>query len=206
MSRFSVQDEHKREFIKQMSKKNYIIEKCCECFVKNGIEHTTTRDFCAAADVNANTLYYYFSSKYNILIECVNYGFRQFENKLFDTLREFDKSSFDIFPELVKIGFDYAPLMRFLHQAVSSPSYEEHREAQFGKVNAFYAGFGMALAQHFECPYELVKDYIYEIMTLLSYFSLWGSRDMAALQFNRIFSDFKNAVTNYKKISAITED
>jgi AcrR family transcriptional regulator len=49
---------------KKNNKKRYIIEKCYECFVKNGIENATTRDFCVAADVNANTLYYYFNSKY----------------------------------------------------------------------------------------------------------------------------------------------
>ena len=190
-----------RQRLRKMTKKDYLIEKCCECFVKNGIENTTTRDFCAAADVNANTLYYYFDSKNEILIECVDYGYRQFEDALFDTLKEFDQSSFDIFPQLTKIGLDYAPQMRFLHQAVSSPAYEEYREDQFRKVNAFYDRLGRELAKYFECPYELVKGYIHEIMTLLSYFSLWGSRDMAAIQFNRIFSDFKNAVTNYRMIN-----
>ncbi len=187
------------------SKKNHIIEKCYECFVKNGIENTTTRDFCVAASVNANTLYYYFESKNQILIECVNYGYRQLESALFDALKEFDKSSFDIFPRLTKIGLDYAPKMRFLHQAVSSPTYEEHREAQFKKVNAFYDRLGMELAERFDCPYEIIKDYIYEIMTLLSYYSLWGSRDMAAIQFNRIFMDFKNAITSYRQISSLTD-
>jgi AcrR family transcriptional regulator len=183
------------------SKKNYIIEKCYECFVKNGIENTTTRDFCVAANVNANTLYYYFDSKNQILVECVNYGYRQLEGALFDALKEFDKSSLDIFPRLTKIGLDYAPQMRFLHQAVSSPAYEEYREDQFKKVNAFYDRLGKELAERFECPYEIIKDYIYEIMTLLSYYSLWGSRDMAAIQFNRIFIDFKNAINNYRQIS-----
>jgi len=183
----------------RISKKDYIIEKCFECCVKNGIEKTTTRDFCAAAEVNANTLYYYFQSKRDILIECVNYGYQRIESAFFDTLKEFDESSFDIFPKLTKIGLDYAPQMRFLHQAVSSPSYEEYREDQFRKVNAFYERLGKELAQRFDCPHELVKDYITEIMTLLSYFSLWGSRDMAAMQFNRIFSDLKNAITNYRQ-------
>ncbi len=187
------------------NKRKYIIEKCYKCFVENGIENTTTRDFCAAANVNANTLYYYFDSKNKILIECVNYGYRQLESALFDALREFDKSSFDIFPKLVNIGLDFAPQMRFLHQAVSSPAYEEHREDQFKKVNDFYDKLGRALAEHFECPYELIKDYIYEIMTLMSYFTLWGSRDMAAIQFNRIFIDFKNAITNYRQIKSITD-
>ena len=187
-------------------KKNHIIENCYECFVRNGIENTTTRDFCAAAGVNANTLYYYFGSKNDILIECIDYGFRQLEDALFGALNEFDRSSFDIFPRLTQIGLDYAPQMRFLHQAVSSPTYEAHREDQFRKLNAFYDRLGEELSKRFECPFELIKDYIYEIMTLLSYFSLWGSRDMAAIQFNRIFSDFKNAIINYKKISAVTED
>jgi len=188
-----------------MTKRDYIIEKCCECFVKNGIENTTTRDFCAAAEVNANTLYYYFDSKNDILRECIKYGYRQFEDAFFEALKESAQSSFDIFPQLAKIGLDYAPQMRFLHQAVSSPAYEEYREDQFRRVNAFYDRLGEELAARFECPYELIKGFINEIMTLISYFTLWGSRDMAAIQFNRIFNDFKDAVTNYKKISGMGE-
>jgi AcrR family transcriptional regulator len=190
---------------KKSDKQDFIIEKCYDCFVKNGIENTTIRDFCAAAKANANTIYYYFESKNEILIECVNYGFRQLENALFDALREFDKSSFDIFPRLLNIGLDFAPQMRFLHQAVSSPAYEEHREDQFKKVNAFYDKLGRELAKLFECPYEIIKDNIYEIMTLMSYFTLWGSRDMAAIQFNRIFMDFKNVITSYRKINSLAE-
>ncbi|HHT16440.1 MAG TPA: TetR/AcrR family transcriptional regulator [Papillibacter sp.] len=186
-----------------MSKRDYIIQKCFDCFVKNGIEGTTTRDFCAEADVNANTLYYYFASKNDILIECVNFGFSQLENALFDALKEFDKSSFDIFPRLTKIGMDFAPQMRFLYQAVSSPAYEEYRDDQFKRVNAFWERLGKELARRFECPYELIKDHIYEIMTLLSYYTLWGSQDMAAIQFNRIFTDFKDAVQSYRRLKDV---
>ena len=118
-----------------------------------------------------NTLYRIFGSKDNILTACVNYGFSQLENTFFDALKEFDKSSFDIFPELVKIGMDFAPKMRFLHQAISSPLYESRRQVQFKKLNAFYDRFGKELAMRFDCPYELIRDYIYEIMTLISYFS-----------------------------------
>ena len=188
---------------KSNSRKNFIIEKCYECFVKSGIENTTTRDFCAAANVNANTLYYYFESKSRVLVECVGYGFAQLENEFFDALNEFESSSFDIFPRLANICLGNAPQMRFLHQAVSSPAYEEYREDQFIKVNAFYDRLGESLAERFGCPYEIIKGYIFEIMTLMSYFSLWGSRDMAAIQFNRIFSDFKEAVINYRKFAQI---
>ena len=193
------------ENVRNNGKKNYIIEKCYECFVKNGIENTTTRDFCAAANVNANTLYYYFVSKNHILIECVNYGFMQLESAFFDALKEFDESSFDIFPRLVNAGLNYAPQMRFLQQAVSSPSYDEHREDQFRKWNAIYDRLGRKLAEHFDCPYEIIIDHVHEIMTLMSYFSLWGSKDMAAIQFNRIFVDFKEAVTNYRKFKAASD-
>lgn len=191
----------KKTTLNYIAKKNTILEKCFNSFVKKGIESTTTRDFCDEAGINANTLYYYFSSKSEILIECVDYGYRQLESALYSTLIEFDKTTFDFFPKMTKIGLDYAPQMRFLHQAVSSPAYEAYRENQFKKINEFYDRFGEELAGRFECPFELIEDYIHAVMTLLSYFSLWGSRDMAAIQFNKIFSNFRDAVNNYKKIN-----
>lgn len=179
-----------------------IISRCYDCFVETGLESITIRDLATAADVNINTLYYHFNSKSGILIKCTDYGFAMLEEQIFDALNKLDQSSYDVFPGLLKVGIDNAPQIRFLLQAVASPTLYGYREAQKNRIpssDSFYNRLGDGIAEKFGCPYELIKNYIYEIMTLLSFFSLWGSSEMASLQFNRIFTDFKSAILNYRK-------
>ena len=47
----------------------------------------------------------------------------------------------------------------------------------------------------------LDKIVVVFITILLSYFSLWGSADMAALQFSKIFLDFKNTIIGYRQFT-----
>jgi len=178
-------------------KRDFIIEKCYECYVENGIEHTSTRSFCNAASLNINTLYYYFDSKEEILFECVNYGYKKLEHALFEAMDNGSVS--EIFSKLLNVWTGFSPEMRFLCQAVSSPAYEEQRQQQFSKVNYMYDRFGKELAQRFGCPHKVISPYIHEILTLMSYYSLWGSDEMASIQCNTIFQEMLDAVETYLK-------
>ena len=178
-------------------KRDFIIEKCYECYVENGIEHTSTRNFCTAASLNTNTLYYYFDNKEQILTECVNYGYKKLENAMFEAMD--NGTPCEIFKKLIKVWVNFSPEMRFLCQAVSSPAYEKRRQKQFTELNSFYDRFGRKFAQRFDCPYDVIRPYIHEILTLMSYYSLWGSEELASIQCNSIFKEMLNAVEEYQK-------
>ena len=187
---------------KRTTKEQQIISDCYSCFVEKGLDNVTIRDLANAADVNINTLYYHFNSKSVLLIKCMDYGFLLLEEQLFEALNKLNQSAYDVFPGILKVGTDNAPEIRFLLQAVASPSYrscQSENPDQDQKSDPFYTRLGEGIAEKFGCPYDLIKAHIHETLVLLSFFSLWGSNEMASMQFNWIFTDFKNAIVNYRK-------
>jgi len=58
-----------RKEIEKKFKRNYIIEKATELFLKNGFEKTTMLDIAKESDFAKGTLYLYFNSKEDIIIE-----------------------------------------------------------------------------------------------------------------------------------------
>jgi len=52
----------------QTEKRNMIVEVAYKLFIKKGLEKTSIRDIANLADVNVNTLYYYFRTKAEIII------------------------------------------------------------------------------------------------------------------------------------------
>ena len=178
-------------------KRDYLIAMCYECYVENGIENTSIRDFCRAGNLNPNTIYYYFKDKDEILFECVNFGYKKLEDAMYQAVEEGNPEQ--IFKNIKDVWISFSPEMRFLCQAVSSPSYEDNRTFQLAKVNNFYERFGKRFSQRFGCPYEIIRSHINDIFILMSYWSLWGSINMATIQCQKIFQELMVSVENYRK-------
>ena len=55
---------------KKKEKRNEIIGVCLDCFVEKGLTVTTTKDLCTAANLQNGGIYYYFSTKEEIVLAC----------------------------------------------------------------------------------------------------------------------------------------
>ncbi len=178
------------------NKRERIIKLCYDCYVEKGLENASVRDFCRCGNLNPNTIYYYFKDKDEILFECVNYGYMKLEEAMFDVVDNADSAV--LFSELIDGWTAFSHELRFLYQAVSSPSYDRHRQQQFVKLNEFYDRFGERLAQRLECPYELIHLNFRDILRLMSYYSLWGSENVPTDHFMKCFNDLMHVVDEYK--------
>lgn len=178
-------------------KRTHIIDLCYHCYVERGIENISVRDFCRACNLNPNTLYYYFRDKDEILFECVKYGYMKLENSMFDVV---DNSPLeDMHSNLIEVWNSFSPELRFLYQAVSSPSYNGKRTHQFLRLNSFYDRFGERLAQRLGCPYAVIRASVHDILTFMSYYSLWGSEDVLADSCIDRFNNLLNMAAEHKK-------
>ena len=55
---------------KKTERRKEIIGVCLDCFVEKGLTATTTKDLCAAAKLQNGGIYYYFSTKEEIVLSC----------------------------------------------------------------------------------------------------------------------------------------
>ena len=73
---------------KKTEKRREIIGVCLDCFVEKGLTVTTTKDLCTAAKLQNGGIYYYFSTKEEIVLACVEEAISRIEKGAFNIVLE----------------------------------------------------------------------------------------------------------------------
>lgn len=177
-------------------KRQALVELFYKCYIERGLENTSVRDFCRAGNLNPNTIYYYFFDKDTILFECINFGYEKLEEAMCNVL--YCATPEGMINKLKDIWIESSPEIRFLCQAVSSPSYNSEREYRYQKLNSFYDYFGKRLAQRLNCPYEIICVKVREIFMLLTYLCSYGSEDILGSSCINLFTDLIAVASDHK--------
>ena len=105
----------------QNDKRNELILVSYELFAKKGLERTSVRDIANIADVNVNTVYYYFKTKAEIVICCVEYGLRTIYESLLTCFESKEKKlNAD---ELLNKAVESKEQFCWCYQVIASPNY-----------------------------------------------------------------------------------
>ncbi len=91
-------------------------------FIKKGLEKTSIRDIANVADVNVNTLYYYFRTKAEIVICCVEYGLKNISKDIFEAIGSGGQSDGDL-KSLLRYSLKYKDELCWCYQVITSPNY-----------------------------------------------------------------------------------
>ena len=73
---------------KKTERRREIIAVCLDCFVEKGLTITTTKDLCTAAKLQNGGIYYYFSTKEEIVLACAEAAIERIEKGAFGIVFE----------------------------------------------------------------------------------------------------------------------
>jgi len=107
----------------QTEKRNMIVEVAYKLFIKKGLEKTSIRDIANLADVNVNTLYYYFRTKAEIIICCVEYGLEKISKDIFETINLKGARQIGELKSLLDYSLKYKEELCWCYQVITSPNY-----------------------------------------------------------------------------------
>ena len=107
----------------QAEKRNKIVNIAYGLFIKKGLEKTSIRDIANLADVNVNTLYYYFRTKAEIVICCVEYGLEKISKDIFETINFGGTKQNGDLKALLNYSLKYKEELCWCYQVITSPNY-----------------------------------------------------------------------------------
>ena len=99
---------------KKNQKRKEIIGVCLDCFVERGLTVTTTKDLCMAANLQNGGIYYYFSTKEEIVLACAEEAINRIEKSAFDIVIEDISDIRSMLDRLGTLADKMSPTMRFL--------------------------------------------------------------------------------------------
>ena len=99
---------------KKTERRREIIAVCLDCFVEKGLTITTTKDLCTAAKLQNGGIYYYFSTKEEIVLACAEAAIERIEKGAFGVVFEDIRDIKSMMDRLGALADKMSPTMRFL--------------------------------------------------------------------------------------------
>ena len=99
---------------KKIEKRKEIIGVCLDCFIERGLTVTTTKDLCTASNLQNGGIYYYFSTKEEIVLACAEEAINRIEKNAFDIVLENISDIKNMMNRLGALADKMSPTMRFL--------------------------------------------------------------------------------------------
>lgn len=110
---------------KKAEKRQELVDACLGCFVEKGLTVATTKDLCKAAKLQNGGIYYYFSTKEEIVLACAEEAISRIEKGAFAIVFEDISDIKSMMDHLGVLADKMSPTMRFLVSVCVSREYGE---------------------------------------------------------------------------------
>ena len=177
-------------------KKQELLAKCFELFVKQGLENTSLNELAAYCDVHKSTMYSYLESKDEIVIECAKMHMLELDNMFNNAF----KNPPATLKEMLQRGFamivEEKSKLRFVYQVISSPLYGEQAQKELSSIYMRYIDYCEVFAEIYNLDKTKLRPYFLLFISTMHDYCMWGNEILAKEKLDFIFSELDEFGTN----------
>ena len=180
-------------------KKKKIMKACYDCYAENGLYGTGIAAIAKAAGVSKATLYTYFDSADDLLIQstdyCMNCVEKEFVDKAPVDINDAIKF-IDEIPEwtLKEHGMKY----RLMYQVYTHPKYIEYGKKFFEGVNERYTEYAKMLEPKIGIPYIELTAFIFIFVRACVHYAMFENKDYLLSQMDVLRKSVKLMIEKNK--------
>lgn len=157
-------------------RKKQIVDACLRTFVEKGFYKTTSRDLSSAIKLQSGGIYYYFSSKDEIVVACAEEAIIRLENSLIHPAIKNITKPDKMIDDLYKHARKMAPTMKFFSQVCSVQSYREIIAPTLYRLSRRYKLYAEMFANTLCCSVEIVEPYVYIALTAATNYMVFDEK------------------------------
>ncbi len=176
----------------EQGRRKHIIDVCLKTFMAQGVSNTPTKDLCKALDMQTGGIFYYFSTKDEIVIECAEEAKERIERDLFEVALNDIYNPDKLIDDLYVRANEMRPLMNFFISVSTNKKYNEATKDILNRLNIRYDYYVQQLAEKLESKPDDVAPYIYTVINTMLSYMLFGEEKFVAPQLKLV----KKALTN----------
>ena len=124
---------------------------CLDCFVEKGLTVTTTTDLCNANNLQNGGIYYYFDTKEEMVLACVEEAISRIEQGAFSIAFEDIKDIANMMDHLGTLADELSPVMRFLVSVCVSQEYGNKVKPYLVQLAGRYPYYTKKIAEILGC-------------------------------------------------------
>lgn len=171
-----------------------IIEIALDLFVKKGLVGTSSRDLSSAMNLNSGGMYYYFSSKDELIIECATLAIIKLENELIMYARPDILTPDVMFEKLFLKAEKMAPYMRYLVQVCSLTKYKTKMNDVLDALSERYATYANRFANELKIDCKTMERCLCISVTAMTNYMIFGEKSYVMPQIELVVLMLKEAL------------
>ena len=161
---------------KKTVKRQEVVGVCLDCFVEKGLTVATTKDLCTAAKLQNGGIYYYFSTKEEIVLACAEEAISRIERSAFDIVLEDISDVKGMMERLGVLADKMSPTMRFLVSVCVSQEYGEKVKPALSRLAARYPYYTEKIAEILGCTQDEVEPFVHLSILALNNYMIFAER------------------------------
>ncbi len=169
-------------------KKQQILKKCFELFVKKGLENTSLNDLTVYCETYKAAFYVYFKSKDEIVVEAAKMYMKALD-KMFKNEFGNPKGTVD---DALKRGFEvvceHRNELRFIYQVISSPKYGKKSREEISEIYSEYFKYSEKFAEIYGIDHEKFRPYFLLFVGTIHDYCLWENDKLVNEKLDFIYS------------------
>ena len=156
------------------AKKEEVMEKCFNCYAENGLMGTGIKALADACGFSKASLYTYFNSLDDLIIESTAYCMAKVED---DFMQKAPTNPADIARFFREVPYwtakEHGKKYRLMYQIYTHPKYIEYGKEFFRGVNRRYTEYAKALEPKIGIPYTVITPLIFILVRACVHYAMF---------------------------------
>lgn len=175
---------------KKAEKRQELVGVCLDCFVEKGLTVATTKDLCKAAKLQNGGIYYYFSTKEEIVLACAEEAISRIEKVRLPSCLKILVTS-KMMDHLGALADKMSPTMRFLVSVCVSREYGEKVKPSLVRLAARYPYYTGRIAEILGCTDEEVAPFVHLSILAINNYMIFAERALFDPQIEAVKKSFQ---------------
>lgn len=161
---------------KKTKKRRELLALCLDCLIEKGLTAVTTKELCSAAQLQNGGIYYYFTSKDEIVLACAEEAINRIEQAALDVVFEDLNDIRHMMEHLGSMADKMSPTMRFLVSVCVSQEYGEKVKPSLVRLAARYPYYTRRIARLLGCSESEVEPFVHLSILAINNYMIFAER------------------------------
>ena len=161
---------------KKIKKRRELLCLCLDCLIEKGLTAVTTKELCSAAQLQNGGIYYYFTSKDEIVLACAEEAINRIEQAALDVVFEDLNDIRHMMEHLGSMADKMSPTMRFLVSVCVSQEYGEKVKPSLVRLAARYPYYTRRIARLLGCSESEVEPFVHLSILAINNYMIFAER------------------------------
>ena len=147
-----------------------------DCLIEKGLTAVTTKELCSALQLQNGGIYYYFTSKDEIVLACAEEAINRIEQAALDVVFEDLNDIRHMMEHLGSMADKMSPTMRFLVSVCVSQEYGEKVKPTLVRLAAQYSYYTRRIARLLGCSESEVEPIVHLSILAINNYMIFAER------------------------------